>query len=587
MRYKREKDEKAGDARERGPVREVRDKKAGNRAQHRREQLRFARNVVAAKIGVSEATLRRWEAEGIPHQLTAAARKAWERTLKVQAGWLTDANAKLPEDAASTVVGEHLVPYRVAGLRARKRREEIGENRRRVAFMVGVSDLTLARWENRGISSWIKPEAVRMWETALQVKPGWLLGKRSQGSEEAPKKHSINTARRLSVAASVLELARKIADKGRVAAHTDEIVGRNGMMFAQRYGIDPVVGTRFAAIGAHHGVTEGLVSRIHKRHLELCRSCAIVVPAIERLESEARAHLPCESEALGALLRATLGAGPTIEDVGRFTMEVLGRPLFGFDTQSRPGGEATVVIDPSQSDAGIEHFARERHMKGSAQAMIRATGAAHMGLLLVYALDRGWDLAKARAVRGVLQRQNGFEWLEEGTDGPPQWFWFSEEHPGRNPVIEATRKLFSVADGTLVAETVLGAVSRMRVQRGGRQQLASALGAHPPRDVTMKLLERLSFIEQPTPGNFRAAPGLLPAAELTDLEHLVYQALVRRGGVVSRAVLMQELALHSEDESIDHVLTHSPIIKRLTRGLYLLRGSRVAAEKGIVVPRRP
>ncbi|WP_429482653.1 hypothetical protein [Paraburkholderia youngii] len=493
----------------------------------------------------------------------------------------------MPEHAAGDVGGEHLLPFRLAGQRARKRREEIGESRRGVAFAVGVSDLTLARWENRGISSWIKPEAVKMWESALQVSPGWLLGKHSQVVEEAPRTHTITTGRRMSVAASVLEVARKIADKARVAAHTDEIVERNGLMFAQRYGIAPAIGNRFAAIGAHHGVTEGLVSRIHKRHLELCRTCAIVVPAIERLESEARAHLPCESEALGALLRRTLGDGPTIEDVGRFTMEVLGRPLFGFDTQSRPGGEATVVVDPSQSDAGTQHFARERHMKGSAQAMIRATGAAHMGLLLAYALDRGWDLAKARAVRGVLQQQKGFEWLEEGTDGPPQWFWFSEEHPGRNPVIEATRKLFSVSNGPLVAETVLGAVNRMRVQRAARQQLASALGAHPPRDVTIKLLERLSFIEQPTPGNYRGTPGLVPRTELTDLEHQVYKALERRGGVVSRAVLIQELALRTEDESIDYVLTHSPIIKRLTRGLYLLRGSRLAAEDGIVTRMRP
>ncbi|MBN3761032.1 hypothetical protein [Burkholderia sp. Ac-20365] len=541
-----------------------REMEAANRARRRRETLGLSRKFVADNSTISLASLSRWEKIGVPVHLSRSDTSSWERVLNVPGGWLFGKTEREPKPPAGKA--EATDRLRAAGARARARREELNLSRTKLALAIAVRDSRLRQWEIDGIPHSVSEGTIAAWEAALQVAPGWLLG-RSGGTASPTRKpaaervlSSGNTAAKAITEASSL-----------LACGTATTSARNAALLAKRYGVNAPHGTGLAVIARDFGITESRACQLVGDMLQIASESGLpasVVAVFDVIEATAKQHLPCSPSQMERVLRPLLGDSLSIADASRFAREILGKPLLTLESYLNDLGSTESVDD--QRTVVVRNMAR---------AMIRAVGAAHLGVLIGQAIQLGWDLDAVRSIRDHLQAIQGFEWLEQRGRDNPEWFWFGETADD-NPVIVAIRRVCSVADAALTTDVAMGAIERVRALRIGRdERSSSAPYPTPPWLVTAEILNRTSFLGF-MKGRYRATVQLDPSRELTGKEYDLYQELLRHGFVVSKQTLTASLldAGKMDLSTLQNLLSRSPIIMSQSVGVYVLRGVKPRAE---------
>lgn len=546
---------------------------AANRARARREQLGIHRTALARTMGVSLSSLARWEATGITDYSDAGTIRRWEEALSVAPGWIKGAK---PRKADKDTVSDKSVDQNAAaGIRARGRRESLGLSRAVVALRIGVTQKTLAMWECQGLPTRLPLPIAKRWEQSLSLEEGSLIvyGPKDVSRREIECREP-QTAREVieSVANALASTPSPESPGARRKSGPREHTARKATLFMQRYGVDAEFGTTFKAIGDRNGITESRVCQIMGVLLGRTKSIEITAPIFKQILDAARPHLPCVQEHLQDILLPLLGPGLSLEGATRFASDLMQQPLFEFIHRTTPTGTEVIVYDPAGGDARSFLDERERSMMRMAQAMIRASGAGHMGLIMSFAATQRWETSAVESIRAALSAEPGFEWLEGGDE--PQWFWFKEDNPGRNPVIEALRRVFAVARDPVGIESLLGAIECMREKRAVRQALSPMLGVSPPVAVLRTLLARIEWLHAATRDDFTSLISLDPAQELPVAEYELYQELHRGGGVASRSTLMATLMKDSVGpaSALSALLLRSPIVTRFCYGVYMLRG---------------
>lgn len=524
---------------------------------------------MATLSGISRSILSRAETRGIPSYLLNGERQAWERALKVPAGWLFELDEiAVPDD-----------PYTEAGQRAGARREMLGITRRAVAAHLGISIRTLANWERIGAPSRIKSAQVAAWERALKVEPGWLLGDEISAAETVEKRLLRSTAP--DARSTILEIVDRIA-KARFETYAPDEVRDDrsrvsATIFSERYGVDPTLHISLAAIAERHGVVESRVSQILKTLYTTAQQFNIEAAAFERIRETGQLHLPCTLHELEAVLRPLLGEGIAVESVNRFSTDVLGKPLFAFAKRHVNGRLESFVTTPEAGDAVADVSTHDTAIVNMAHAMIRVAGVAHMGLLKTYAMEEGWSTDVIAKIAVVIERTDGFEWLEASKSHKPQWFWLRGHAPQRNVILDATRRVLAVATGSVALSEILGAIDRLRAIRGKHLVFSSMFDVQPPTRIVSALLQRQTWLSTLGPEErIQSLQKIESRAVLPPSEQAVHEALCEAGGVATRAWLFARLVSNGkmDQASFRTALLCAPSVSRPYQGLYGVCGSQ-------------
>jgi hypothetical protein len=161
-------------------------------------------------------------------------------------------------------------------------------------------------------------------------------------------------------------------------------------------------------------------------------------------------------------------------------------------------------------------------------------------------------------VRSFLDRYDNVVWL----NSERTWFWLQQKE-GRNRYINAIKKILSVTNG-IGLETLRDGV--LRHHRTRRMSL--------PRNI-FEALCRAAGLQNHS--GIISHPGSLEVSEeLAPIEQLFVKVLRRSDNVASTAELRDGcLSLGVNRHSFFVYLTYSPIIERLSQGVYGLRGAPI------------
>lgn len=539
----------------------------GNKIRHQREALGLTRKAVAESTGIHLSSITRWEVRGVPNTFGPHDARQLGTVLGVSADWILDAQPlQDPTTEGIGACGTLRADLLAAGKRARMRREQLGIARHHLALRLQVRDGVLRQWENAGIPHSFSTDQAEAWEKALDVEPGWLLGKAGASAPtESPAAAEAQPAR--TAAEIILAVGRVLA-----AGSTPRTVERNAELFAMRYGINAQDRT-LASVAAQHGITEGRACQIFK----LMRTRAPALPPefvgiFRAIDAAAKQHLPCTPARLEAVLRPLLGEGPSIEDAWRFARDFLATHLLSL--------EAYLFSSPTPTPSGSGDE-RAKAVQEMALAMISAVGAAHVGVLMGYAIELGWELDAVRSIRELVQAGHGFEWLDRPARAGQEWFWYGES-ARHNPITQALRRVCSIAQSPFSLEVALGAVERLREARLSREERCATQYPVPPAFVTIAILSRLKFVAG-AHGRYRAAIRLDPERELTEQEHRLFLALRRHGPTVTWSELASELVEtgHMSELTLRALVSRSPIVSTQSPGVWMLRGTRLAAAEAL------
>jgi hypothetical protein len=160
-------------------------------------------------------------------------------------------------------------------------------------------------------------------------------------------------------------------------------------------------------------------------------------------------------------------------------------------------------------------------------------------------------------VRAILSAREDLVWL----DDPHDWFWLRTR---RNRLVNLVEKMLSVA-GTLTVRDL-----RSGITRHHRSQ-----GFAPPSAVLLEMCRHIPGLS--VDGHVVTKPGLSDLDHLLgDSERIIVDVLKENGPVLDSIRLQQMCVERGMNRSTFAVyLGYSPVIERLERGVYALRGSEV------------
>jgi hypothetical protein len=162
-------------------------------------------------------------------------------------------------------------------------------------------------------------------------------------------------------------------------------------------------------------------------------------------------------------------------------------------------------------------------------------------------------------VREAMTAQSGFRWLDEESG----WFWL-EDVP-RNRLLNKIDKILAVASKVDLAVLRAGIARHYRME-----------GFAPPRRVLMALCEQLKdcqLVEGRTVVDLRPRD---PSVELSDQEMAMVKVFREHGPALSYADAIQKCTETGLNETTTSIyLANSPILRRVTLGVYTLVGAAV------------
>ncbi len=208
----------------------------------------------------------------------------------------------------------------------------------------------------------------------------------------------------------------------------------------------------------------------------------------------------------------------------------------------------------------VSHFQQVAKLT---RELIRTWGVATIDDLAVRAEERIGSSITSDFVGQVLRSLAGFSWLDESSG----WFWLKDN--SRNRLLTPIRKILAVS----------GRIDCASLREGvGRHYLMQ--GFAPPRRVLLELCRQL-------PG-FRVENAIIIAdppidwqKELEVVERTMTRILKQNGSVIQRSRLEELCKCEGMNHSTFYVyLGYSPIIERLSQGVYGLRGAEL--QPGVV-----
>jgi hypothetical protein len=213
----------------------------------------------------------------------------------------------------------------------------------------------------------------------------------------------------------------------------------------------------------------------------------------------------------------------------------------------------------------VSHFQQVAKL---ARELTRTWGVATINDLAARVAETIGSAITSEFVGRVLSGLAGFSWLDESSG----WFWLKGN--SRNRLLTPIRKILAVA----------GRIELASLREGvGRHYLMQ--GFAPPRRVLLELCRQLpEFRVENTV--VIADPPIDWQEELEAVERTMTRILKENGSVMKRA-RFEELCVreHMNRSTFYVYLGYSPIIERLTEGVYGLRGAEI--QPGIVESLKP
>ena len=469
-------------------------------------------------------------------------------------------------------------------LRASERRKALNLTHAEVAIHIAIKSGTFRVWE-RMLPQ--KPQVAKeaRWEEALRVPPGWLRNTRIEAlspekvftpacqdtsgfSGEAP---SLPTCVADEIRLVATWIARHAISK-RTTAY-DALLPREQRfvdIFCIRYGVDGEDQTTLQVIGDRYGLTRERIRQIVQTMTDRAAGLQLKTPFLDQLAQDVRPLLPSPVARLDDALRPLLGRALSILSAARFATELLGRSVVTLT--NTPGDMAapweTVAIDPRAHDPEVVRAVRDVAIR-----MIRSCGAAH---LLFVAGAAGEELGKGVAPADALkacQVVSGFEWLIE----QHSWFWFGPDNENR--MLTVARKILAVADRRVDVEEIQGGMTRQRrsYYEPGRAQPYIIEVSH---GVMVAALRRTPWVRNLQHDDFVLEGSVQPEEVLSEVELAAYRLLKANGGIAARRTLHKNIVDTgvTSKMGLQMCLNQSPIFIHLDRGIFSLRGARLAPE---------
>ncbi|MBN2575500.1 MAG: hypothetical protein JXP73_13130 [Deltaproteobacteria bacterium] len=167
--------------------------------------------------------------------------------------------------------------------------------------------------------------------------------------------------------------------------------------------------------------------------------------------------------------------------------------------------------------------------------------------------------AVSEAVRHALETQPGFRWLDEDT----RWFWF-EEVP-RNRVLNKVDKILAVAPKVDLSDLRAGIARHYRMD-----------GFAPPSRVLRALCEQIGDCDVVNGRTVVDKRPRDPTTELSDQECAMVEVFHRHGPALTYADAMRLCSDAGLNETTTGIyLANSPVLRRVTMGVYTLVGAAV------------
>lgn len=458
------------------------------------------------------------------------------------------------------------------GNRAKNRRDELAFSRPELAQMFGVSPINLMKWE-QSLPRTRRPIEVE-WEKALRVPEGWLRNTHLKAYPPAPFPR-LEPAEGMTVAREMQAVCSWFARKNPYHRTIDydtlspaEV--RMVDIMLHRFGVYGEEVSTLQNIGDRIGLTRERVRQIGEEFIKNLDQVDIVTPALDRLVFDIQASLPCKVEDLDRVCRGLLGDSLTIVGADRFAREVLGKSVVKMvsNPSNMQGHSALVAIPEEAPDA-----ADLRAIRQVAVSMVRSCGAAQLHFVA--------GMSSTILKRGITPEEversckffNHFEWLSE-EDG---WFWFGPAADNRAKT--AALKVLSVATRNVDVEEIHDAMSRARMLRYTQDRQRPYM-VDVPQVVLREVLTRIPGIETVQYNDFRLDVAISPEDVLSETEMAIWNVIQLHGGVVTRQILLEEVLATRDITTValNFAIDGSPILVRLDKGLWSIRGTRINAQ---------
>lgn len=534
------------------------------RLRERREAVGLSPVQVAGRLGVDKARYRYWEKVfgPLPQRQYGA---ALARILDVDTDWLCSG------------VGEVLqlppMDYESLGQRAATRRRVLKLSKAKVAGAIGISNLTLSKWED-SLPAKHRGEREHFWEDALQVPPGWLRDPAMTTPNPSSSRVSLDlTSSALeSVVDEILAVGvwlTRISERSRTV-HFEELSEaeqRRATMFADRYGVSGPEKAILQIIGNQFGLTRERVRQVVDVMTARARDVAFVLPRLLQLREAAGSSTSMSVIEFETTYRALLGPMLSLGDADSFAREILGFSVSAMTERSYwQTGNALQPMLGGEGGLGTAVAVRD-----ASRRMIRSCGAAHVMFVTGMVSSALGAAVSVQDVRQALAAVEGMEWLTEDED----WYWFGMD-TAKNRVMEVARKALSVAGRRLDIEDLQQAVCRSRRLRF--EDRASPPAVEVPKHVLREIFARVPWLSVVQFDDFVLTESVPVEETLNSSELPVAETIRRHGGAVARQILNKEFVLSGKFSApnLQIVLSNSPIIRPLGFGIYGLRGVPVS-----------
>lgn len=531
-----------------------------NRLRERRIAVGITPAQIAERLGIDTARYRTWEKVFGPLPQRQYG-DALARILGVDSAWLCSGVGE---------VDSPLVDYAFLGQRAATRRRVLKLTKAKVAEAVGISLLTLSKWEeNLPAQSRGLKEAV--WEDALMAPSGWLRDPSMECLDPpAPSSASLDltSAGCDSVASEIRAVGvwlTRLPERSRTVHINDLSEGeqRRATMFADRYGVSGGENTILQVIGSQFGVTRERVRQVVNVMTARAHGVVFVLPHLLRLREAAGSSSVISVADFEAANRDLLGPSLSLADADCFAREILGISVASVTERScAQAGNALKPMIGGEGGHGTAVVVRD-----ASRRMIRSCGAAHVMFVTGMVSAALGSAVSVQDVRQALSAVEGMDWLTTDED----WYWFGMD-TAQNRVLEVAKKALSVADQRLDIEDLQQAVCRSR--RLLYEDRVSPPAIEVPKHVLREIYARVPWLTVVQCDDFVLTEPVPISEALNSSEMAVAGTIRRNGGAVARQVLHKEFVLSGRFSSpnLQIVLTNSPIIRPLGFGIYGLRG---------------
>ncbi|WP_211167064.1 helix-turn-helix domain-containing protein [Aromatoleum evansii] len=463
---------------------------------------------------------------------------------------------------------------------AANRRHELKLSIAQVARDVGVTRLTLAKWEAK-FPLRTSTQRLERWAHALQVPAGWLTDTDAPSpSPSLPEPVKLRTDSHQTVSDEILDIAAWLAESNQRRRQADwstlrPAAARNAEIFALRYGREGEART-LDCIGQRFNITRERTRQICATMLARTRGQQFATPVLASLIVDLQAHLPAPIAELESRFRDRLGPSQSLRGVYEFATEILATRTF--EIRQNVTGHQLLRDEPIACRVGDDQSEIGRVLYDASCRMIRVSGAAQVQFVFGVCAQEGLTLPYPDYMKLVMTLP-GFEWLEERTG----WYWLGGFGPADNRALFVARKILAVSPRRVDVAEIVSALARGRRRHNVQKPDAFELEVDAPRDAILGVLRRSPGIEVLQHDDLKSSTRFHIEDELSATEIMFYKTLHERGGLASWSELKSALCDRGGIQPVTfHMTLHtSPILQAVDFGLYKLIGYSLCSDKAI------